>query len=90
MRRLPHDVQRDMTFYRAVVDFRNAVERMMVSRGRPLDVDHVWWGFGYTGWQRHRPTGDGGLAGSRVPRRPHGGSGGARVQIDEPIESDPG
>jgi hypothetical protein len=90
MRRLPRDVQRDMTFYRAVVDFRNAVERMMVSRGRPLDVDHVWWGFGYTGWQHPPPVGDGGLAGARVPRRPPGGAGGAGVEIDEPIENDSG
>jgi hypothetical protein len=90
MRRHAYDVQRGMPFYRAVVDFRNAVERMMVSWGRPLDVDHVWWGFRDTGWHRPPPTGDGGLAGSRVPRRPPGGAGGARVQIDEPIESDSG
>jgi hypothetical protein len=90
MKRHLYDVQRDMTFYRAVVDFRNAVERMLVSRGRSLDVDHVWWGFGYADLHRQPPTGDGGLAGSRVRRRPPGGAGGARVQIDEPVESESG
>jgi hypothetical protein len=81
MRRLPYDVQRDMSVYRTFVEFRNAVERMMIRRGRPLDLDHVWWGFPQTGGQ----PGEGpGLAGSRVPRRPYGGSGGARVELDEP------
>ena len=90
MRRLRYDVQRDMAFYRVVVDFRNAVEQMVVSRGGPLDVDNLWWGFGDTGSQRRRPTDDGGLAGSRVPRRPPGDEGDDRIQITEPIGSHSG
>ncbi len=46
MVKLLYDVQREMTFYRVAVDFRNAVEKMLVIRGRPLDQDYLWWGFG--------------------------------------------
>jgi hypothetical protein len=81
MRKLAYDVQRDMSVYRTFVEFRNAVERMMIRHGRPVDIEHVWWGFRQTG----REPGEGpGLAGSRVPRRPYGGSGGARVELAEP------
>ena len=81
MRRLPCDVQRDMSVYRTFVEFRNAVERMMIRRGTLIDLDHIWWGFGST----HNQPGEGpGLAGSRVPRRPPGGSGWTRVELDEP------
>jgi hypothetical protein len=74
------------------VSFRNAVELMMIIRGRPLDPDHLFWGFG--GYER-RPRrsryddewpDDDGLAGSRVPKRPYGGTGAASVELEQPIE----
>jgi hypothetical protein len=99
MRRLPHDVQRDLHFFRTAMAFRNAIERMQVARGT-VDPDDVswWWGFGYLG----RPRSEGGtsgfqepddvdpwgddddLAGSRVPRRPFGGAGAAGAEA-EPV-----
>jgi hypothetical protein len=87
VKRLPYDVQRDMSFYRLSVEFRNAIERMMIRQGRTLDTDHLWWGFGDTG-RRREPPSDGGLAGSRVPRRPHGGVGGDGVELEQPIPAD--
>ncbi len=66
-----------------VVEFRNAVERMQIRRGRSLDTDHLWWGFGDRGYGRP-PTDDGGLAGSRVPRHPPGGADGIAVALEEP------
>jgi hypothetical protein len=85
VRKLPFDVQRDMCFYLTVVAFRNAVERMMLTKGALADPVHVFWGFGST---RSRYWGagpdDSGLAGSRVPRRPPGGSGAATVELSEP------
>lgn len=94
---LRHDGERDLPFYRLVVSFRNAVELMMIIRGRPLDPDHLFWGFG--GYE-HRPRrrrdddewagdewrDDDGLAGSRVPKRPYGGTGAASVELEQPIE----
>ncbi len=84
MRRLPYNVQRDMAFHRTVVGFRNAVERMLVTRGRNLDTEHLWWGFGTDrGRGDASDDGDDGLAGSRVPRRPSGGVGGAALKLGE-------
>jgi hypothetical protein len=79
----PPAFERDLPFFRTVREFRNAVERMMVRRGQPIDVDHTWWGFG-EGRRRHPPDGGSGLAGSRVPRRPSDDSGGAVVELAEP------
>lgn len=76
-----------MSFYRLSVEVRNAIERMMIRRGRPLDTDHLWWGFGDTR-HHHEPPSDGGLAGSRVPRRPPGGIDGHGAELVEPIAAD--
>lgn len=48
---LLYDVQRDLPFYRTVVAFRNAIERLQVLRGTVVNPDevHWWWGFGYLG-----------------------------------------
>lgn len=92
---LRHDGQRELPFYRLVVSFRNAVELMMIKRGRPLDTDHLFWGFGgHEQPPRRRPgddewTDDDGLAGSRVPKRPYGGTGAAGVELPPPVEDDP-
>jgi hypothetical protein len=96
VRRILHDVQRDLPFYRVAVEFRDGVEGMLERRGRLLDPDHVFHGFGP--YPRHWPRGrrpdddrgpaDDGLAGSRVPRRPPGDAGGARVEIEPIIEGD--
>jgi hypothetical protein len=97
---LQNDGQRDLPFYRLVVSFRNAVELMMIKRGKPLDPDHLFWGFG--GYE-HRPRprrdddewpgdewpDDDGLAGSRVPKLPYGGMGGASVELEPPFEKSP-
>ena len=84
MRKIRYDVQRDMSFYRTLVGFRNAIERMWMNRGDLPDSDHRFWGFGGYGG---RPTGgDDGLAGSRIPRRPYGGSGAAGVELEPPDE----
>ena len=104
MRPLPHDVERDLHFYRTVVAFRNAVERWQIIRGVVGTSDQVawWWGFGYLGrpWI-HRPgesdepddfgPRDNGPAGSRMPKRPPDGSGAAGAEAEvhvEPEESD--
>lgn len=94
---LRHDGQRELPFYRLVVSFRNAVELMMITRGRPLDSDHLFWGFGgYRDPPRRKRSGgdwpddqwpdDDGLAGSRVPKRPYGGTGEAGVELEPPVE----
>ncbi len=77
-----------MAFHRTVVGFRNAVERMLVTRGRNLDIEHLWWGFGTDGGRRDASDDgdDDGLAGSRVPRRPSGGVGGGAVGLGESAE----
>ena len=86
VRKLPYDVQRDMAFYRTVADFRNAVERMMFRRGTLPDAEHVFWGFGGPPPRYpQRGSDDDGLAGSRVPRRPHPDSGGAAA-TPTPVE----
>ena len=86
MRKIPFDVQRDMPFYRTVVGFRNAVERMRSNRGDVPDSDHLFWGFGGYGGG---PAGDDdGLAGSRIPRRPYGGSGAATIGLEPPEQLD--
>jgi hypothetical protein len=77
-----------MTFHAVAVGFRNAVEQMLIRHGRPDDLEHMWWGFGP--YERSWPPGprrgdDDGLAGSRVPRRPHGGTDAARVELEEPV-----
>jgi hypothetical protein len=86
VRRIPYDVQRDMSFYRTVVGFRNGVERMRMNHGELPDWDHVFWGFGGSGGGQ--PGGDDGLAGSRIPRRPYGGSGAAGVGLVPPEQLD--
>jgi hypothetical protein len=91
VRRLPYDVQRDMRFYEVVVGFRNAIELMQIIRGRPLDPDHLWWGFARN--EPRRGSGgtgadDDGLTGSRVPRRPFGGADAAAVELAPPVEPD--
>ena len=45
--RFAHDVQRDLTFYRTAVAFRNAVELMRIIHGSVDDPNevHWWWGF---------------------------------------------
>jgi hypothetical protein len=73
-----------MAFYRAAVEFRNAVERMQIRRGHQLDVDHLWRGFGATGGPPNPSADDGGLAWSRVPLHPPPSSGGANVELEEP------
>jgi hypothetical protein len=90
MRRLPHDVQRDATFHAVVVAFRNSVEQMMIREGR-LEPDHLFWGFRFEtrlgGWMPGDGDDDAGVTGSRVPRRPFGGSGVASVALGPPDES---
>ena len=86
VRKIPYDVQREMPFYRAVVAFRNAVERMRLDRGNSPDSDHLFWGFG--GYEGGPSNDDDGLAGSRRPRRPYGGSGAASVSLDPPERLD--
>jgi hypothetical protein len=95
-RRLLFDVQREMPFYRVAVGFRNAVEAMEIRRHRD-DPDWrphlVWWGFGRLDRAEDRrrrddgfDRGDDGQAGSREPRRPHGGAGSAgamAIPIDD-------
>jgi hypothetical protein len=91
VRKLPYDVQRDMTFYQVIVGFRNAVELMLIIRGRPLDPDQMWWGFGRDEpppRRRGSDRDDDGLAGSRVPKRPYGGSGAATVELAPPFDGD--
>jgi hypothetical protein len=86
VRKIPFDAQRDMPFYRTVVGFRNAVERMRSNRGDLPDSDHLFWGFGGYGGG---PAGDDdGLAGSRIPRRPYGGSGAATIGLEPPEQLD--
>lgn len=89
MRRLAYDVQRDMAFYEVAVSFRNAVEGMLIVRGRHSDPDHLWWGFARNptsgrsnGWD----AGDDGPFGARVPKHPFGGSDAASVELAPPIE----
>jgi len=96
MRRLAHDVQRDLTFYQTVVAFRIAIERMRFEKGSvDLDQVHWWWGFGYLGSPRAGLGGDDGpdsdpddMAGSRVPRRPYGGAGAAGAELVERNQED--
>jgi len=65
---------------------------MMIKRGKALDTDHLFWGFGgYNQLPRRRvdedeSTDDDGLAGSRVPKRPYGGAGSAGVALEPPVE----
>jgi hypothetical protein len=86
---LRHNAQRQLMFYRLVVDLRNAIEQMQARHRRLEDPEHRWWGFGDLrppkGDDRRWP-GDDGLAGSRVPRRPPDGAGEVRVELDEPSE----
>jgi hypothetical protein len=82
MRRLAHDVERDLAFYRTAVGFRNAVERMMLARGTLLDSEHVFWGFGPRQPHPERGSDDDGLAGSPVPLRPRPSAGGAAAAIE--------
>ena len=80
-----------MTFYEVVVCFRNAIELMQIIRGRPLDPDRLWWGFARNEPRRgpdRTDADDGGLTGSRVPRRPFGGADAAAIELAPPIESD--
>ncbi len=97
VRRMLHDVQRDLPFYRAAVEFRDSVERMLERHGRLSEPDHVFHGFGSDpthwpgrGWFRddRRRGSDDGLAGSRVPRRPRGGAGGVRIELEPTIEDE--
>jgi hypothetical protein len=91
------DVQRDPPFYRAAVEFRDSVDRMLERHRRLADPDHVFHGFGagpshwpgreWFGDDRRRGSDDG-LAGSRVPRRPRGGAGSARIELEPVIEDD--
>jgi hypothetical protein len=71
-----------MAFYRAVVDFRNAIERMRLKRGTLQDTEHIFWGFGVPP-RRYPEQGsdDDGLAGSRIPRRPTPDAGGAVASV---------
>jgi hypothetical protein len=86
-----HDGQRELPFYRLVVGFRNAVELMLIKRGKALDTDHLFWGFGgYDQPPRRRMDqdewrDDDGLAGSRVPKQPYGGAGSAGVELEPPM-----
>ena len=80
-----------MTFYEVVVGFRNAIELMQIIRGRPLDPDHLWWGFARNEPRRGSDGSDAdddGLTGSRVPRRPLGGADAAVVELAPPVEPD--
>jgi hypothetical protein len=84
VRQLPYDVERDMAFYRTVVGFRNAVERTMLSRGTLGDAEHVFWGFGGPPPRYpERGADDDGMAGSRMPRHPYPGTGGAVVRQEQ-------
>jgi len=88
MRRLAYDVQRDMTFYRVAVEFRNAVERCQIREGRSLNAEHLWWGFGDSGRPFPGQGDDGGMAGARVPRRPLDDDGEELVALQEPFARD--
>jgi hypothetical protein len=85
-RPLLHDVQRDMTFYRLTVEFRNAVEAMQARHGRLDDPDHRFWGLpgGDPPWRPPQSHDDDGLAPSGVPKRPRDGAGGAAAAVDPP------
>jgi hypothetical protein len=83
-----------MNFFRTLVAFRNAIERLRILRGSVDDPNQVswWWGFGYLGTPRADiGGGDGGgewhepedLPGSPVPRRPYPGSGSAAAEVEE-------
>ena len=81
-----------MDFYQVAVSFRNAIEQMQARHGRLDDSDHRWWGFGDLrrgGGDINAPddwSGDDGLAGTRVPKRPRPGAGEASVELEEPRE----
>jgi hypothetical protein len=90
VRKLPYDAQRDMAFYQTFVQFRNAVERMMLRRGTLRDGEHVFWGFPSPPRRYPDPgADDDGRAGSRIPRRPHPDTGGAAA-VSEQIDWEEG
>jgi hypothetical protein len=88
---MAYDVQREMAVYLAAVELRNAVEQMLARHGRLDDPEHLFWGFGPSigRWPGRGPRADDdGLAGSRVPRRPPGGSGAAGAEVELPRQAE--